>query len=250
MRDSGERILQERLGTRERAGRFRSTQVLDHLNERMCAFIAGQNMMFLATSDAEGACDNTLRAGPTGFVVVLDEQRLCWPEYRGNGVLSSRGNILENPHVGLLFVDFVDDVIGLHVNGRAALVDDLELPGVEAATVAGRKPEQWVVARVEEAYIHCAKFIPRMRRAPVDGHDFHPSTKKSDYFATVPSAANPTPAKPAESPRPAQSPNPAESPRPAECEKATEATPRPDQATGLRRLLWRRSRATGTVSRR
>src|SRR4051794_26847467 len=93
---SGERRLQERLGTRDSAERFHAAQVLDHLNERMQAFVSAQGLMFLATSDARGNCDNTLRAGPTGFIVVLDEHRIAWPEYRGNGVLASRGNILEN----------------------------------------------------------------------------------------------------------------------------------------------------------
>jgi uncharacterized protein len=56
---------------------------------------------------------------------VLDEKTLAYPEYRGNGVMSSLGNISENPHVGLLFVDFTDK-IGLHVNGRARIVENDE----------------------------------------------------------------------------------------------------------------------------
>ena len=121
---SGEHLLQERLGTQDRAEKFYQRQVLDHLNEAMQTFVARQDMMFVATSDAEGNCDSTLRAGPPGFVVVLDARRIAWPEYRGNGVMASRGNVVENPHVGLLFVDFIRDHIGLHVNGRAMLVDD------------------------------------------------------------------------------------------------------------------------------
>ncbi len=189
---AGERLLQERLGTREQAERFYGRQVLDHLNEPMRRFIARQEMMFLATSDGAGACDSTLRAGPPGFVAVLDERRLAWPEYRGNGVLASRGNIAENPHVGLLFVDFVRDTIGLHVNGTAVLADDDELrrefPVLPTEVVPGRKPEQWVVAVVHEAYIHCAKFIPRLARVPSqrDGRGTDPQPKKSDYFIAQP----------------------------------------------------------------
>lgn len=185
---AGERLLQERLGTREQAERFYDRQVLDHLNEPMRRFIALQEMMFLATSDGAGACDSTLRAGPPGFVTVLDERRLAWPEYRGNGVLASRGNIVENPHVGLLFVDFVRDGIGLHVNGGAALTDDehlrAEFPALPAEVAPGRRPEQWVVAEVHEAYIHCAKFIPRLIPVPLqrDRRSMDPQPKKSDYF--------------------------------------------------------------------
>lgn len=182
--------MQDLFGTRLGAEQFYERQVIDHLNEPMRRFIGRQIMMFLATSGADGACDSTLRAGPPGFVVVLDERRLAWPEYRGNGVMASRGNITENPHVGLLFVDFVGDVIGLHVNGCAALVDDgvlrVELDGLPVDPVPGRKPEQWVVTRVEEAYIHCAKYIPRLYPEPRD--QLHasrpPQAKKSDFFAT------------------------------------------------------------------
>ncbi len=184
---SGERLLQERLGTRDRAEQFHARQVLDHLNPRMRAFIGVQEWMFLATSDARGACDSTLRAGPPGFVHVLDERHLAWPEYRGNGVLASRGNILENPHVGLLFLDFTEDRIGLHVNGRAHLAADADLrarhPGLPADTVPGRCPEQWVVAEVEEAYIHCAKHIPHLHRHPGERRR-RPSVPKADYFGT------------------------------------------------------------------
>jgi predicted pyridoxine 5'-phosphate oxidase superfamily flavin-nucleotide-binding protein len=188
---SGERMLQDRIGTRERAQRFYDRQVLGHLSEPMRRFIGLQQMMFLATSDARGACDSTLRTGPPGFVLVLGKRRLAWPEYRGNGVMASRGNITENPHVGLLFVDFVRDVIGLHVNGSAELVDDAEVrqefPGLPADSVPGRRPEQWVIAHVEEAYIHCAKYIPRLYAEPRDGvHLIHrPRAKKSDYFAAT-----------------------------------------------------------------
>ena len=188
---SGERMLQEHLGTRDRAERFYDRQVLDHLNDRMQAFIARQEWMFVATSDARGACDNTLRAGPAGFVAVLDERRVAWPEYRGSGVLASRGNIVENPHVGLLFVDSTVDRIGLHVNGRAVLTDDAALrarhPGLPVDTVPGRRPEQWVVAEVEEAYIHCAKHIPRLHRAR--DRSVAIGAKKSDYFGVDPAVA-------------------------------------------------------------
>ncbi|WP_229070121.1 pyridoxamine 5'-phosphate oxidase family protein [Actinoplanes sp. DH11] len=158
----GERRLQDRLGTRERADAFEARQTLDHLNETMRHFIGRQEMMFLATADASGDCDSTFRAGPPGFVRVLDAEHVSWPEYRGNGVLASLGNITENPQVGLLFIDF-HDVIGLHVNGTAEIVED---PDDRPGTPPGQRTRLRVVARVRQAYIHCAKHIPRMERMP------------------------------------------------------------------------------------
>jgi predicted pyridoxine 5'-phosphate oxidase superfamily flavin-nucleotide-binding protein len=161
---AGEHEVQRRYGTGERAERFYAQQMLDRLNERMREFVARQEMLFLSTSDSHGRCDCTFRAGPPGFVRVLDEKRVAWPEYRGNGVLASVGNMTENAHAGLLFVDFFRDVIGLHVNGCAYVVD--EMPDMPVDDVPGRRPERWVVVEVEEAYIHCAKHIPRLRKVP------------------------------------------------------------------------------------
>jgi predicted pyridoxine 5'-phosphate oxidase superfamily flavin-nucleotide-binding protein len=188
---TGEHVLQERYGTTTRAERFYDAQVLDHLNDRMRAYVDRQEMMFVATSDGRGECDCTFRAGPAGFVRVLDARRLAWPEYRGNGVMASLGNIVENAHVGLLFVDFYRDGVGLHVNGRAEIVDDAAMraaiPGLPVDTVPGRRPERWVTVAVAEAYIHCAKHIPRLLKVPRDrawGTD-DVRRKGGDFFGTA-----------------------------------------------------------------
>jgi predicted pyridoxine 5'-phosphate oxidase superfamily flavin-nucleotide-binding protein len=186
---TGEHVLQQRYGTDERAERFYEQQVLDHLNPRMREFLGRQEMMFVATADAEGECDNTFRAGPPGFVYVINEKWFAWPEYRGNGVMASLGNISENAHVGLLFVDFVRDVIGLHVNGRAKIVEDdlmrLDVPHLPVDPVPGRRAERWVLVRVEEAYIHCSKHIPRLSKAPQGRAWGTDDTKRKggDFFA-------------------------------------------------------------------
>jgi predicted pyridoxine 5'-phosphate oxidase superfamily flavin-nucleotide-binding protein len=165
----GEHELQERFGTARRARSFYDRQVVERLTDEMCAFVGRQELMFVSTADGAGACDATFRAGPPGFVHVVDDRTLAYPEYRGNGVMASLGNISENPHIGMLFVDFFTDVIGLHVNGRARIVEDDDLPDVVELTPAiaearvagnGRRPERWVVVAVEEAYVHCSKHIP------------------------------------------------------------------------------------------
>lgn len=170
---AGEHRLQQAYGSTERAERFYRDQVLDHLNARMREFVARQEMAFVASSDAHGECDASFRAGPPGFLHVIDERTLAYPEYRGNGVMASLGNISENGHVGLLLVDFVHDLIGLHVNGRARIVSDAALrpaaPGLPLETAPGRRAEHWVLVDIEEAYLHCAKHIPRFIPAPAPG---------------------------------------------------------------------------------
>lgn len=186
----GERRLQIQLGTTERAARFYSEQVLDHLNSTMIDFIARQHIAFVATADAKGECDNSLRAGDPGFIRVIDSNSLAYPEYRGNGVMASLGNIVENPHVGLILVDFVHDLIGLHINGSARIVADSVLRsqcgGWPVHTPTERAPELWVVVTVEEAYIHCRKHIPRMAPVPsgLDRGFNENKPKGGDYFGS------------------------------------------------------------------
>jgi predicted pyridoxine 5'-phosphate oxidase superfamily flavin-nucleotide-binding protein len=190
----GEHDLQERYGNRKRAEAFYKHQMLTYLNPQMGTFIARQEMFFLSTADAHGECDVSFRAGEAGFVHVLNERMLIYPEYRGNGVTASLGNIVENPHAALLFVDFIRDKIGLHVNGVARILSNEELlasPDFSAAGRAdiaetgGRRPERWVLVTVEEAYIHCSKHIPRMEKVAEDVRQWGTDdvrAKGGDYF--------------------------------------------------------------------
>src|SRR4051812_27319905 len=188
----GEHALQERYGTTSRARGFYDHQVLDHLNEHMQEFIGRMDMVFIATADGSGAAGCSFRAGPPGFVCVLDERTLAYPEYRGNGVMSSLGNIVENGHIGLLFIDFCGDAVGLHVNGRAAIVENAERPNgrllpfhvlADLLQEGGGRPERWVRVDVEEAYIHCSRHIPRLRPAEAPhGEDADPTRAGGDYF--------------------------------------------------------------------
>jgi len=184
----GEHLLQCAYGTEARAARFYADQVRDRLLPVMVEFVGRMEMMFVATSDSHGDCDCSLRAGPPGFIQVLDDGHLAYPEYRGNGVHASLGNISENPHVGLLMIDFERDLIGLHVNGRARVVEDAKLralhPALPVDPAPGRRAEHWVVIAVDEAYIHCRKHIPRMARVSErrDWGTDDPARKGGDYF--------------------------------------------------------------------
>ncbi|GGT12833.1 pyridoxamine 5'-phosphate oxidase family protein [Streptomyces purpureus] len=183
---AGEHQLQQQLGTADRAARFYDQQVRPYLTPDMRDFIGRQAMVFLATADSHGECDASFRAGPPGFVHVIDDRTLAYPEFRGNGVLASAGNMMENPHLGMLFVDFTHHHVGLHVNGVARLYTDASLrsfhPALPTGVAPGRGPEMWVHVSVEEAYIHCSKYIPHLEPAPRPaGHD-PARPKDAEYF--------------------------------------------------------------------
>ncbi|MEW2403873.1 pyridoxamine 5'-phosphate oxidase family protein [Streptomyces sp. NPDC046862] len=183
---AGEHQLQQQLGTADRAARFYDQQVRPCLTPEMRDFIGRQAMVFLATADSHGECDASFRAGPPGFVHVIDDHTLAYPEFRGNGVLASAGNMAENPHLGMLFVDFTHHHVGLHVNGTARLYTDAGLrslhPGLPTDVAPGRSPEMWVHMSVEEAYIHCSKYIPHLEPAPRPTSHDASRPKDANYF--------------------------------------------------------------------
>lgn len=170
----GERIVQERFGTTTRATAFYNSQVLTYLNAQMVRFIRDQEMIFIATADASGRCDCSFRSGSRGFVQVLGHATVAYPEYRGNGVMASLGNLAVNPHIGIIFLDFCHTTVGLHVNGTARVLSNEEIHDDRSATAemleasrqkGGRRPECWVFVEVQEAYIHCSKHVPLLRKA-------------------------------------------------------------------------------------
>lgn len=191
----GEHCLQQKYGTTQRALRFYDKQVLNYLSPVMKEFIATQEVLFIATSDKHGDCDCSFRFGKPGFVRPLNDNYLVYPEYRGNGVMASQGNIIENPHIGMIFIDFFASTVGLHVNGKAKIVEheDLlqfrkDLPQdviTEINTEGAHRPERWIMVEIEEAYIHCSKHIPLLKKVQKEiawGSD-DDSLKRSDFFA-------------------------------------------------------------------
>jgi NAD(P)H-nitrite reductase large subunit/predicted pyridoxine 5'-phosphate oxidase superfamily flavin-nucleotide-binding protein len=197
----GEHELQVKFGKSLQALAFYKHRVLQHLNPAMQEFIARQQMMFVGTADKKGNADASFRAGHANFVKVLDHRTIAYPEFRGNGVMSSMGNISENPHVGLMFIDFGQDRIGLHVNGSARIVEHAEfvklmqdrsaadavLADSMLTSLITKDPgnlERWVIVSVDEAFMHCSKHIPLMQRVEheVEWGTDDARAKGGDYF--------------------------------------------------------------------
>jgi truncated hemoglobin YjbI len=189
-----EHLLQDKWRTRDRAINFYNKQVLDFLAPKMQEFIKRQEFLFIATADRNGECDCTSKFGKPGFIRVLSDKYVMYPEFRGNGVFANAGNIMENPHIAMLMIDFTRDTIGLHVNGKARIVDNDELleyqdklpkDVIEEIHQEGKKcPERWVMVEVEEAYIQCSKHIPLMKKAEkkIDWGTDNMAAKGGDYF--------------------------------------------------------------------
>ena len=142
MYHEGSRRLQDRFRTRALADRLAETLARQAFTDEDRAFIAAQRCFFLATADADGHPDCSYKGGDPGFVRVLDERTLAFPSYDGNGMYKSLGNVLRNPHVGLLFIDF-ESPRRLRVNGRATVS---EAPRVACNRVAANKLAEFLTA--------------------------------------------------------------------------------------------------------
>jgi uncharacterized protein len=134
------------------------SKVSDRLNDVTRQLVEHSPFLCLATSAADGTCDVSPRGDPAGFVRILDERTLLLPDRPGNRLADSLRNVLENPHVALLFVvPGISDTF--RVNGRAAIVTDPEL--LEPCAVEGKVPKLALRIVIEQAFTHCSKAFLR-----------------------------------------------------------------------------------------
>ena len=151
------RALQDTFGSRELADRLEKTFHRSAFTDEDAAFIASLRFFFLATADADGRPDCSFKGGDPGFARVVAPDLLAFPDYDGNGMFKSLGNIRANPHVGLLFIAMEDKPKRLRVNGTAEIVlDDPLLPQFEGAQALVR------VTPVD-VFPNCPRNIPRMQ---------------------------------------------------------------------------------------
>ncbi|HJT62601.1 MAG TPA: pyridoxamine 5'-phosphate oxidase family protein [Burkholderiales bacterium] len=160
------RELQDRFDTRRLADRLAEQLSRSAFTAEDKAFVESRAMFFLATADAGGQPDCSYKGGVPGFVRITGESELSFPSYDGNGMFRSLGNVLANPRVGLLFLDF-EQPRRLRVLGRARLEEP-----------RGEFDGEQLVVRVsaEQIFPNCPRYIHRMQLvetsvyAPFPGH--------------------------------------------------------------------------------
>ena len=156
MYHEGNRALQDAFGSRALADRLDEKLRHDRFTEADAAFIAAQPFFFLATADAEGRPDCSFKGGPPGFARVVAPDLLVFPDYDGNGMFKSLGNIAANPHVGLLFIAMGEKPGRVRVNGRAEVVrDDPAMASVPGAQLL-------VKVTPTDIFPNCPRYIPQM----------------------------------------------------------------------------------------
>lgn len=142
-------------------------KVRPRLDEADRAWLAAARLCVVATSDAQGRCDVSPKGDPAGLLVhVIDDVTLAIAERPGNRRVDGYHNVLQNPHVGLLFV-IPGRSDTLRINGRATLAE--AAPWFDKLAVQGYRPVLALVVEVEEVFGHCAKSLIRAQA-------WHPET--------------------------------------------------------------------------
>ena len=151
----GSRQLQNQFETQPMADRLAETIISRQISPEDQAFIEEQNMFFLATVDQEGRPNCSYKGGSVGLVKVIDEYTVAFPVYDGNGMYMSAGNVMVNPAVGLLFIDFQRQA-RLRLNGDAFIQENDPL--------LAHWPEAQMVVRVKllEMFPNCPRYIHKM----------------------------------------------------------------------------------------
>jgi predicted pyridoxine 5'-phosphate oxidase superfamily flavin-nucleotide-binding protein len=144
---------------------FDSVRIADRIEERLFhefvsptdkTFIESLDMFFLATADSAGRPNCSYKGGDPGFVRVLDAKTIVFPCYDGNGMFLSMGNTIENPEVGLLFIDFTRQT-RLRLNGTASIVS------AQAAMPPFPGAQFLVKIAVRQVFPNCPRYIHKMQ---------------------------------------------------------------------------------------
>lgn len=152
-----QRRLQDKFDTRRIADKVEAIALHDSLSEGDRAFIAGRDMFFLSSVDAQGMPTVSYKGGAPGFVRTPDEKTLVFPSYDGNGMFLSLGNLAATAKVGLLFIDF-ETPNRIRVQGEARLDTDptalADWPGAQLL----------VRVTVQAVWPNCPRYIHRYRK--------------------------------------------------------------------------------------
>ena len=186
MYHDGNRTLQDEFGSRRLADRLESNLRRDRFNDEDAAFIASVGFFFMATADDKGAPDCSFKGGPPGFVRVAAPDLLVFPDYDGNGMFKSLGNLLVNPQVGLLFIAMGEAPKRLRVNGTAEVVrDDPAMAAIPGAQLL-------VKVTPVDIFPNCPRYIPRIEvltpsdyLPAADGAPVEPKWKSLSAFSDV-----------------------------------------------------------------
>ena len=185
MYHTGQRELQDRYGGRAVADRLEEHRLHHTFTDEDRAFIETVPFFFLATA-WQDTVDCSMKGGMPGFVHVTASDEIAWPDYDGNRMYRSLGNMLKNPAVGLLFLKFDAKSTRLRVTGRARIDENPEaiegLPGAK----------RLIRVTADNIFYNCPRYVPKMELVEASIYaprpDYtppEPEWKSRDYIRDV-----------------------------------------------------------------
>jgi len=142
----GHRELQDKFDGRGLADALENRFRYDALGPDEIELIETSEFFFLATAHGKSV-DCSFKGGPRGFVRVTGPTTLEWPDYDGNSMYRSLGNLARSPRAGLLFIRFGEAPARLRVNGESELAETSE-------------GKLMIRLHVDEIFPNCPRYIP------------------------------------------------------------------------------------------
>ncbi|KJH63216.1 pyridoxamine 5'-phosphate oxidase family protein [Pantoea agglomerans] len=150
------RVLQDKFLSRSLADQLVKTRRHQEFSDSDREIINKAPLFFLATASAEGFPDCSVKGGNPGFVKIVNSTMLVFPDYDGNGMYRSLGNINANPHIGMLFLEYEGERRKLRINGHATVSEEPhflnQLPGAKLA----------ILVKVEDIFPNCPRYVPEI----------------------------------------------------------------------------------------
>jgi hypothetical protein len=147
--------LQEILGTPQPRVASKDRPALHEMDRQ---WLAASPFCLVATAGADGTCDVSPKGDPPGFTLVIDDTTIAIPERPGNRRADGFHNIVDNPHVGLIFL-LPGRGDTLRINGTARLVRDA--PFFDRMIIKGHRPSLAMVVSIQQVFYHCSKAFLR-----------------------------------------------------------------------------------------
>ncbi len=180
----GMRELQERFDGRRVADALEKHRIRHDFWDADRALIESTPFFFIATSFGEFT-DCSLKSGVPGFVKIVGPGTIEYPEYDGNSMYRTLGNIARNPNVGLLFVKFDGTTLRVRASGKASILDD-------TGALARHHGAKLVIRIVCELFSNCVRSVHNLTTGeispylPAPGHDPPaPEWKSRDYIRDI-----------------------------------------------------------------
>jgi uncharacterized protein len=150
------RALQDKFDSRRIADRITGLRRKSQFDEWEFSVIEDAQFFFIASASKDGRPDCSIKSGDKGFVKIIKPNCLLFPDYDGNGMFRTLGNVIENPYVGMLFLELTGDRRKLRVNGIASISEDVQL--------LNQFPGSKLVIRITafDVFPNCPRYAPKI----------------------------------------------------------------------------------------